>query len=242
MSYDGKPFRGFAPQPVVKTVAGDLRMALNQIFGVSPDITCAGRTDAGVHAWGQVVHFDLPKTAFVPVGPDRLHQSLNRMLSPSIVIRHVAIVDTNFDARFSAKSRLYYYSVFNSEVPSPFMADRAWWVAEPLDFDAMNYACKAVLGEHDFSSFCRRPDDQKSLVRNVKRADWFDPEPNVLRFEIEANAFCHQMVRSLTGMFVAIGARRKQVSDMEYVLNELSREHASPLAPPQGLCLWEVFY
>jgi tRNA pseudouridine38-40 synthase len=242
LAYDGKPFRGFAYQPLVTTVAGTLMKALGQIFATEIELTCAGRTDAGVHAWGQVVHFDIERSRFDGVGTDRLQQSLNKICAPSIVIRHVEQVGLDFDARFSAQSRLYHYTVLNSDVPNPFLVDRAWWVPDELDWKAMNRACVAILGEHDFSSFCRRPDKDATLVRNIKRADWTDPEPNILRFEIEANAFCHQMVRALTGMCVAIGMRKRRISDMAEVLDEMDRGNAAPLAPPQGLTLWQVFY
>ena len=242
LAYDGKPFRGFAHQPFVRTVAGDLLKALGQIFGAEPDLTCAGRTDAGVHAWGQVVHFDVPADKWAEVGTDRLQQSLNKMCGPEIVIRHVEVVDQNFDARFSAKSRLYYYTVYNADVPSPFLADRAWWIPGELDWEKLNRASAVLVGEHDFSSFCRRPNEEATLIRNVKSAEWTDPEPNILRFEIEANAFCHQMVRALTGMCVAIGSHKRLVSEMAEVLEERDRSHAAALAPPHGLSLWQVFY
>src|SRR5690606_15345432 len=136
--------------------------------------------------------------------PAALQGALNKMLQPHIAVRAAAVVPDTFDARFSAVARTYRYTVLNRPVPDPFMADRSWFVEQPLDLAALRLACDPLIGEHDFSSFCRRPKlkdgSEASLVRRVRAASWTDLGEGVLRFQITANAFCHQMVRSLVGI------------------------------------------
>ena len=157
---------------------------------------CAGRTDRGVHAWGQVVSLDLAPS----VDLERLQRALLKLCGPELVVREVAPAEPDFSARFSATGRTYRYTVLNRAVPDPFLARTAWHVPAPLDVELLTLACDPFLGEHDFSAFCRRPKGEPvSLVRRVRRAAWTDLGDGVLRFEIEATAFCHQMVRSIVG-------------------------------------------
>ena len=243
VAYDGAGFHGFAPQPGVPTVGGALREALEKVLGAPVDITCAGRTDAGVHAWGQVVSFDAPADRFDPVGVQR---SVNRLCAPAIVVREAAVAPADFDARHSAVGRTYRYTVLNTPVPDPFLAHVTWHVDTPLDIDLLRLACDPLIGEHDFSAFCRkakgRDGQPLSLVRNVRTATWTDLGDGRLRFEITANAFCHQMVRSVVGTLVRVGLGKLHAGDVLGILASGSREGAGPLAPPQGLCLWQVHY
>jgi tRNA pseudouridine38-40 synthase len=240
VAYDGSGFHGFAPQPGVPTVGGALAEALEKVTRVPVELTCAGRTDAGVHAWGQVVHTDLPAGTDL----DRLHRSLLKLCAPRIVVREVDAVPADFDARFSATSRTYRYRVLNAPVPDPFTAHLAWHVPTPLDPDLLALACDPFLGEHDFSAFCRRPkgEDDGALVRRVLRAGWTDLGEGHLRFEIEATAFCHQMVRSIVGTIVAAGGGTPRAGDIRAILASGDRGAAPPIAPPHGLCLWRVAY
>lgn len=244
VAYDGAAFHGFAEQRDVRTVAGELRQALERVFGELQDFTCAGRTDAGVHGWGQVVHADVARERAERADFDRVLRGLNKQLAPAVVVRELGAVDSEFNARFSATARKYRYLVLNARLPSPFLASTAWWVADPLDLDAMNSASRAIVGEHDFTTFCRHPktDEPVSLTRRILKAEWTKQDDDIVRFDIEANAFCHQMVRSLTGMLVEIGRGRRQVQDMELALLAKDRSAGAPLAPPQGLCLREVVY
>lgn len=246
VAYDGTGFRGFATNVGVRTVAGDLAGALGRVLGHDVALTCAGRTDAGVHAWGQVVHFDTPAT------PDLagLQRSLNKMLAPAVVVRSLDVAAAGFHARHSATGRRYRYTVLNRPLPDPFLAATSWHVDDPLDLGSMTLACDPLIGEHDWSSFCKRPpagaaDDgrgPRSLVRVVRRARWVDVGEGVVRFEIEASAFCHQMVRSLVGTLVAVGRGRLRAGDISTVLRARDRSKAAEPAPPHGLCLWEVLY
>ncbi len=243
VAYDGSAFHGFAAQPGVRTVAGTLAEALERVVRQPVELTCAGRTDAGVHAWGQVVSLDLP----VGTDLDRLHRSLLKLCGPEVVVREVHEAAPGFDARFSARARTYRYSVLNRVVPDPFTAHLAWHVPEPLDLELLTLACDPFLGEHDFSAFCRRPKPvpdaaPASLVRRVLRASWEDQGEGRLQLEIEATAFCHQMVRSIVGTMVAAGLGTLRAGDISGILRSGERGKAAPIAPPHGLCLWQVTY
>ena len=243
VAYDGSGFHGFAPNAGVETVGGTLRDALERVLRAPIELTCAGRTDTGVHAWGQVVTFDAPAERFDPV---MLQRAVNRLCGPAIVAREVARAVDGFDARRSAIGRTYRYTVLNRPVPDPFLAATTWHVDEPLDLDLLRLGCDPLVGEHDFSAFCRRPKHRDghevSLVRRVHRAGWTDLGDGVLRFEIAANAFCHQMIRSVVGTLVDVGLARKHAGDLLGILAGRDRSRASSLAPPQGLCLWAVDY
>ena len=243
VAYDGSGFHGFAVQPGQLTVGGALTEAISKVARAPVELTCAGRTDAGVHAWGQVVHVDLPAATDL----DRLHRSLVKLLAPSIVVRELGRVPDDFDARFSARARTYRYRVHDGPVPDPFTAHLAWHVPTPLDRDLLDLACDPFIGEHDFSAFCRRPKvpeghEPASLVRRVLRAGWEDLGDHHLRFEIEASAFCRQMVRSIVGTVVAAGQGKVRPGDLRAILLAGDRAEAPPIAPPQGLCLWHVTY
>ncbi len=251
LAYDGAGFHGFAENADVRTVAGELRASIEQVLGQPVQLTCAGRTDTGVHAVGQVVTFDV---ADPPTDLHGLRTALNALLGPEIAVRSVVVAPGDFDARFSACWRRYRYDVLDDEVPDPFTDARSWWVRERLDLDSMNRAAQELVGEHDFSSFCRRPrhSPQVSLVRRVHAARWTRPgtAESVVRsgtghastFEIVASAFCHQMVRSIVGTLVKVGRGRMTVEQVAALLGAHARDGAPPLAPPRGLTLWEVGY
>jgi tRNA pseudouridine38-40 synthase len=257
VAYDGAGFHGFAAQPGVTTVGGTLARTVARVLRV-PDVelSCAGRTDTGVHAWGQVVTFDVPAAALARSGStaaalDRLQQSVNKLCGPAVVVREAEVVEAPFDARFSATSRLYRYTIVNRPWPDPFLAPVAWHVAPALDRRSLDLACDPFVGEHDFSSFCRRPrtkggpgpaDTEVSLTRRVLSARWEDAGDGVLRFWIEATAFCHQMVRSIVGTLVEVGRGRIRAGDVLGIISAGDRHAAGDLAPPQGLCLWAVRY
>jgi tRNA pseudouridine38-40 synthase len=246
VAYHGRGFRGLAPNAGVRTVVGELIDALAPILGYRPEITMAGRTDAGVHAWGQVLSLDVPADRVDLV---RIQRSVNRRLGPEVVIRQLDVVPPDFDARRHATARLYRYTVVNRPVPDPFRAEVAWWVADPLDVGAMALACDPLIGEHDFSSFCRRPrgpsggdDEEVSLVRRVTDARWDDLGDGILRFSIRGSAFCHQMVRSIVGLHVAVGRGRRRAGEVRAVLEARDRAATVSPAPAGGLCLWAVEY
>ena len=249
VAYDGGGFRGFAPNPGVRTVAGVLVGALQQRLGYPVQLTCAGRTDAGVHARGQVVSLDVADADAKAERLAELRAALNRMCGPEVAVQAADVAAPDFDARFSALSRSYVYTIRNAEVPDPFRRHTAWHVHHPLDLDAMATAAAALLGEHDFASFCGRTTqlvDGEVYVapttRRVLEARWERPEPALLHFDITANSFCRQMVRSIVGTLVEVGRGRRRAGDVPRILAARDRAAAGQVAPPHGLCLWEVTY
>jgi len=241
VAYDGSTFHGFAAQPGVATVAGTLVRTIERVLGHPVELTCAGRTDAGVHGWGQVVSFDADGARF---DPDKLQAAVNGLCGPAVVVRSAEVAPDGFDARFDARSRRYRYTVLNRLAPDPFLAATSWHVPQPLDLDRLRLACDPLIGEHDFTSFCRRPkgDPAFSMVRRVLDARWDDEGEGVLRFWIESTAFCHQMVRSIVGTMVDVGLGRRTAADVAAALRARDRSTAGPVAPPHGLCLWHVTY
>ncbi|MBM3729243.1 MAG: tRNA pseudouridine(38-40) synthase TruA [Actinobacteria bacterium] len=246
LAYHGEAYHGFAPSTGVPTVAGTLSDALRRITGYDVVLSGAGRTDAGVHGWGQVVSFTLPDEHDL----DKIVKSLNSMLEPHIVVRDSRWVADDFDARFSALWRHYRYRVLNTPTGNPFESATSWHVETPLDLRAMQLASDAFVGEHDFSAFCRRPKQSgpskdapgPSMVRRVISARWSDVGDGMLHFEIRANAFCQQMVRSIVGTLVEVGMHRRRAGEMTGILRASSRVMAGHVAPPHGLCLMEVGY
>jgi tRNA pseudouridine38-40 synthase len=241
IAYDGGRFRGVAANAGVSTVVGSIRPVLERSVGHDLEISVAGRTDAGVHARAQVISFDVVERR---ADPQELCRAINRNLVPGIVAQSCSIAPDDFDARFSATHRHYRYTVLNRPVPDPFLAATTWWMGTELDLNAMILACDPIIGSHDFSSFCRRPktDGEVSLIRRVQLAQWHDLGDGVLRFDIRANAFCQQMVRSLVGTMVDMGRGHLRAGEMTAILAAGDRSRAGQVAPPQGLCLWEVGY
>jgi tRNA pseudouridine38-40 synthase len=241
VAYDGGHFHGFAENVGVTTVAGTLAAALGRVLRHPVSITAAGRTDAGVHAHGQVVSFD---THADDLDLDRVQRSLNKMCAPAIAVRQLAIAPPDFDARFSAIWRRYRYTILNSPHPDPFLAATAWHVDKPLDRHALRLSCDPFIGQHDFTTFCRRRRDnpEAPMTRRVISARWDELPDDVLRFEITANAVCHQMVRSIVGTMVDAGLGRHRPGELLAMLRARDRHGAGEVAPPHGLCLWEVGY
>lgn len=245
VAYDGSSFHGFAAQPGRRTVGGALVEALTLMTGHPVAITCAGRTDTGVHAAGQVVHSDLD-AVFAEGTVGRLARSLTRQLGPAIAVLDAALAPQAFDARHSALSRRYRYDVLTGPSPDPLLRHRAWHVPGHLELPAMRMSADALLGSHDFSGFCRKPPDPgRSLVRAVREASWhpgIGEGGRVLRFEIEANAFCHRMVRSIVGTLVSVGEGRLTCADVVDILRSGDRAAGGRTAPPEGLTLELVRY
>jgi tRNA pseudouridine38-40 synthase len=241
VAYDGTDFHGFAAQPDTRTVHGVLDDALARVLRRDDlSLTCAGRTDAGVHAWGQVV--SVPVDADLDVDTARVAHAVNRQLGPEVVVRDAALVDAPFDARHDASWRAYRYTVVNRAVPDPFLARTSWWVPEPLDRSLLRLGADPFLGEHDFATFCRKGPAGSSTVRRVLESSWHDLGDGVLRFDVTATAFCWQMVRSIVGTLVDVGAGKVRPGEILGLLRARDRNAAGRVGPPQGLCLWEVGY
>ncbi len=236
IGYDGSGFHGYARQPGQRTVQGELEAALETVCGVEVDTEAAGRTDAGVHARHQVVSFRLDG-----VQPERLARSLHKLLAPEIAVTRCIEVDETFSARFSATSRRYRYFVLNRPHIDPLRRHIAWHISEPLDVEAMGRAAAALVGEHDFASFCRKSEG-RSTIRRILGASWKACSEDILQFEVQGTAFCHQMVRSIVALCVEVGRGRMDPETTTEVLEARDRGQARGAAPPHGLILWEVCY
>jgi tRNA pseudouridine38-40 synthase len=243
VAYDGTDFHGFAAQPDQRTVEGVLRDALARVLRRDQlALTCAGRTDAGVHAWGQVVSLPVGADLDAHLDAHRVARAVSRQLGPEIVVRDAAVVDAPFDARRDACWRSYRYTIVNRDAPDPFLARTSWWVPEPLDLTLLRLGADPFLGEHDFATFCRKGPAGSTTVRRVLESSWHDLGDGVLRFDITASAFCWQMVRSIVGTLVDVGAGKIRPGEILGRLRARDRDAAGRVGEPQGLCLWEVGY
>jgi len=238
LAYDGGDFHGWAAQPGLRTVQGELEAALATVLRVPTVFTvCAGRTDAGVHARGQVVHLDvedLPES-----GPALLARRLNGVLAPDVRVRRVAVAPPGFDARFSPLWRRYAYRVCDG-VPDPLARSHVLCWPRRLDVAAMNEASAALLGLHDFASFCKQREGA-TTVRTLLDLAWVR-DGDLLTGIVRADAFCHHMVRSLVGCLLAVGEGRRPVDWPGEVLAAATRDPGVTVVPPHGLTLEEVGY
>jgi tRNA pseudouridine38-40 synthase len=236
LAYDGSGFHGYARQPHVRTVQGELEDALFKLTG-EVETTVAGRTDRGVHARQQVVSF----VAADGLDLGRIKRSLNRQLAPEIAVASVVVAPDGFNARFSATGRSYTYLVLNREEPDPFLAKTSWHYETPLNIETMNAGMGQLIGEHDFAAFCRKAGD-RSTVRRLDQASWSDRGTRLLAFDVTASSFCHQMVRSLVALSVEIGRGRVDPESVAGILATKDRQHAKGAAPAHGLTLAAVSY
>jgi tRNA pseudouridine38-40 synthase len=215
------------------------------VLGHEVPIVCAGRTDAGVHALDQVVHFDTAAS----IDPSTLQRSLNGLCKPHIVVSEVRAVGDDFDARFGCTGRTYRYRVLNRPLADPFRNEVTWRVAAPLDVGAMNAAGRHLVGTHDFSSFCRKQyvdvagtEVEKTRVRELRAVDWSPAPDDEVHLVISASSFCQQMVRSITGLCVDVGLGRVSTDAVPAILAAKDRTAVPRVAPPHGLFLEKVTY
>ncbi|WP_229565288.1 MULTISPECIES: tRNA pseudouridine(38-40) synthase TruA [Rhodococcus] len=240
ISYDGTDFSGWARQPGRRTVCGEIEERLSAIVRTPVLLTVAGRTDAGVHASGQVAHVDVP-TAALPDDPSRWVRRLARFLPRDVRVTGISVAPEHFDARFSAIRRHYEYrlttAVYGAE---PLRArDTVAW-PKAVDLDAMQRASQSLLGLHDFAAFCKRREGA-TTVRELQRYDW-TRKGDILTAYVSADAFCWSMVRSLVGAALAVGEGRRSVEWMTALLEERERAASVAVAPAHGLSLVRVDY
>jgi tRNA pseudouridine38-40 synthase len=237
IEYDGTRYCGWQIQTNGETIQAALERALSTFLGKTVRITGSGRTDAGVHALGQVANFHCEER------PDlyRLQRALNALTPEDITIKSVEIVADSFDARRDGRARLYEYRILNRSTPSPFLLRRAWHVHEPLDVEAMRAAIRCLEGEHDFSSFRAAGCDAAHPVRTVYRV-FLDRDGDLLIFGVEATAFLRHMVRNIVGTLVEVGRRQRRAQDFIELLAARDRTRAGATAPPHGLYLVSVKY
>ena len=235
IEYDGTDFYGWQVQPKLRTVQGEIQDNLKTILGHDVNLIGSGRTDVGVHALGQVANF---KTKNL-LDKESILRGLNGLLPDDIVIKKVEEVGLDFNARYSAKSRLYKYRVYLGR--TAILRKYVWEVLYSLNLDEILKATDGILGEHDFSSFCVTESTKQNNICKVTSATWEKSE-NELTFRIEADRFLHNMVRSLVGTLIEIGRGYFSVSDFFDIMNAKDRRKAGPTAPACGLCLVEVKY
>ena len=243
VAYDGARFAGFARQPGQRTVQGELERALAIALRREVVTVGAGRTDAGVHALGQVVSFDAAGDE--PPAPV-LSRSLNALAGEGVAVRDVRVARAGFSARFDAQRREYRYRITTGPTPALFLAPVAWHARGELDTDAMRVGALHLLGEHDFRSFCvTESAEGKRTHRRVEVLDIFAEEQlgeECLVVRVVGNAFLHSMVRTIVGTLVEVGAGRRDPSWVAEALSACDRRAAGPTAPAHGLTFWEVGY
>jgi tRNA pseudouridine38-40 synthase len=239
LAYDGTDFRGWAMQrdASVRTVEGSLAEVLTRVVRHDVLLSVAGRTDAGVHARGQVASF-LTSSRLAPV---RMQRAVNGILSPEIVVVAARDAGEGFDARFSATSREYRYVIDTSPAADPFTARYAWHRPGELSVARMRAAARDLVGQHDFASFCRHPGQDKPTIRDLQRIS-IARDGDLVTFGFRANAFLHQMVRTVVGTLVRVGEGKLEPADVRTMLEARKRAVISQPAPARGLTLDRVAY
>ena len=239
LAYDGTGFRGWAVQrdPEIRTIEGELTAVLTDVLEEPVKLRVAGRTDAGVHARGQVASFRSGRG----LAPATLRAVVNGRLAPEVICLRADEVPASFDARFAASAREYRYRIDVGEVPDPFTARFVWHRPGRLDVTRMRAAAKELVGEHDFTSFCRHPGPGRATVRDLQRLTVSSTGEHV-ELGFRANAFLHQMVRALTGTLVLVGAGKLRPDDVPRLLANRDRAGTGNLAPAHGLTLERIVY
>jgi tRNA pseudouridine38-40 synthase len=232
LQYDGAPFAGWASQRGKRTVQGEVEAAIGRILGAHIPVTAAGRTDAGVHAWGQVISYG--GEALDPV-------SLNALLPSAIAVLESAPASAGFDARRDAISRTYCYRVLHRRMRDAFERERALWWRHRIDPDALHACAAALAGTHDFTAFTPTETKHVRFERSIRRAEWVE-HGDLLEFWIEADAFLRHMNRVLVGTMLEVAGARRSREDFTALLAGAPRREAGPTAPPHGLYLASVSY
>jgi tRNA pseudouridine38-40 synthase len=245
LEYDGTGFAGWAIQPGLRTVEGVVAQALGTALGAPVELSVAGRTDAGVHAWGQVAGADIPRGAGREPArngdEDALLRSLNGLLPQDVAVKEVARAAPQFDARRDARSRTYCYRLLASGAPSPFERDRALWWPYPLDASTLSECAGRLVGTRNFTAFTPTRTDHVRFERDVTRAEW-TANGRVLEFWIEADAFMRHMVRVLVGTMLDVAAGKRTPDEFATLLRGAPRSAAGETAPAHGLYLASVRY
>ena len=237
VEYDGTDFSGWQRQDGQRTVQGVIEDTIRQVIGESVFVRAAGRTDAGVHADGQVVTFDLLQ----PMPPHGLLRGLNSILPSDVALLEAAEAAPDFDARFSARGKVYRYTVWNHMVRSPRRARTSWYVRQTLDLEAMRATAALLIGEHDFRAFRASDCDRKTTRRLVRRLD-VERQGAVVTFDVEATAFLKNMVRILVGTLIDVGRGRLEPAIVSRMLETGDRTVGGMTAPACGLTLLRVIY
>jgi tRNA pseudouridine38-40 synthase len=238
IEYDGTAFHGWQIQPGQRTIQGVIKEQIDQITQGEVNLIGAGRTDAGVHAQGQVANFQTEST----IDLSALQRGLNSLLAPDIVIKGIEEVAEDFHARFSARSKTYEYHILNRSYPSAFLKAYVWFIPHQLDVAAMKRCGRLLIGSHDFSSFRASGDESRHSIREVIHFEIERREGDLIVIVIEANAFLREMVRSIVGTLVDVGRGKTSLEEFQEIFQARDRRKAGMTAPAQGLFLVEVKY
>jgi tRNA pseudouridine38-40 synthase len=237
LEYDGSGFRGWARQPGLRTVQGELEAALAVALRSPVTLTVAGRTDSGVHALGQVASFEAPGAV-----PGDLRRSLSALCPDDIGVTAVAEAAPGFDARRDATSRSYRYRLLARRAPSPFERGRALWWPHRIDREALDACAESLVGQHDFTAFTPTQTDHVHFHRRILAASWADELGDLLTFRVSADAFMRNMVRTLVGTMLEVASGRRTVAEFTALLAGAPRTEAGDTAQPHGLYLESVGY
>lgn len=238
IEYDGTNYFGWQIQPKGETIQGVIEERLKKITSEHVHLIGAGRTDSGVHALGQVANFKTNSNIDI----FSLKRALNSLLPEDIVIKKVEEVDLGFNARKHAKTKVYEYRILNRETPSVFLRRFTWHIPYKLNLGEIKKATEILIGEHDFSSFRSSGSTAKNSIRKIFRAEWKRSRDGLVLFEIEANGFLKQMVRSIVGTLIEVGRGKIDVETFKKILESKDRRKAGPTAPANALILKEVKY
>ncbi len=238
IEYDGSAFHGWQRQAERRTIQGQIEKALETMTGTAVHLTGSGRTDAGVHAYGQVANFHC-KTR---LGPEIFHKGLNSLLPEDIIITSCRQVHENFHARFDVKSKTYHYKILNRPMPVAIGRQYAWHIRKELNLDAMRQAARHLLGTHDFKAFEGSGSPRADTVRSIMNSDLVEENDGYVVFEIEGDGFLKFMVRNIVGTLVDVGLSRISPDDVHGILASKNRNLAGVTAPAHGLFLVSVKY
>ncbi len=239
VSYEGTQYSGWQKQNNSNTIQEEIENALKKIYSQDISILGASRTDAGVHALGQVASFTLEKSN-IPI--EKLPLILNTLLPDDIVITNAQIASEHFHPRYNAKNKLYQYKIHNSQYRNPLLRNFSWNISQELDIEKMKQAAEHFIGEKDFRGFCSTGGDVKSTIRTITQSKISIKDNDLIIYSVEGNGFLYNMVRIIVGTLVYVGLGKIAAEDIPQIINSCNRNNAGKTAPPQGLCLVNVYY
>ncbi|MBM4104413.1 MAG: tRNA pseudouridine(38-40) synthase TruA [Planctomycetes bacterium] len=237
IQYDGSAYHGWAAQPEMPTIQGTLTDAIEKLTARRVELFGSSRTDAGVHALGQVAAFTIDS----PVPTENFARALNNMLPDDIAVVEAVHVPDSFDPISDTKSKIYRYTIYTGPVRPVIQIRYCWHRPGTLNVEAMQAAAKILLGMHDFKSFASAADNRESSIRTIIKCD-VSGKDNEITFDVQADGFLYNMVRNIVGTLVEVGRRRWTAADIERILAAKDRCQAGPIAPASGLCLMRIFY